>query len=130
MPLEEKLMTENELYHFGVKGMRWGHRKSVHKAEKKLNKLAKKSTRAKNNYESYENSYKLADAGARKSLSPTQYGRWYVSDARTQQRTRIKHLKKVSEKTKRKTEKYMDTLSENYVVVYDVTTEQYTLRSK
>lgn len=123
-------MTENELYHFGVKGMRWGHRKSVHKAEKKLNKLAKKSTKAKNNYESYENSYKLADAGARKSLSPTQYGRWYVSDARTQQRTRIKHLKKVSEKTKRKTEKYMDTLSENYVVVYDVTTEQYTLRSK
>lgn len=123
-------MTENELYHFGVKGMRWGHRKSVHKAEKKLNKLAKKSTKAKNNYESYENSYKLADAGARKSLSPTQYGRWYASDARTQQRTRIKHLKKVSEKTKRKTEKYMDTLSENYVVVYDVTTEQYTLRSK
>ena len=123
-------MTENELYHYGVKGMRWGHKKSVHKAEKKLNKLAKKSTRAKNNYESYENSYKLADAGARKSLSPTQYGRWYVSDARTQQRTRIKHLKKVSEKTKRKTEKYMDTLSENYVVVYDVTTEQYTLRSK
>ena len=123
-------MTENELYHFGVKGMRWGHRKSVHKAEKKLNKLAKKSTKAKNNYESYENFYKLADAAARKSLSPTQYGRWYVSDARTQQRTRIKHLKKVSEKTKRKTEKYMDTLSENYVVVYDVTTEQYTLRSK
>ena len=123
-------MTENELYHFGVKGMRWGHRKSVHKAEKKLNKLAKKSTKAKNNYESYENFYKLADAVARKSLSPTQYGRWYVSDARTQQRTRIKHLKKVSEKTKRKTEKYMDTLSENYVVVYDVTTEQYTLRSK
>ena len=123
-------MTENELYHFGVKGMRWGHRKSVHKAEKKLNKLAKKSTKAKNNYESYENSYKLADAGARKSLSPTQYGRWYTSDARTQQRTRIEHLKKVSEKTKRKTEKYIDTLSENYVVIYDVTTEQYTLKSK
>ena len=40
-------MTENELYHYGVKGMRWGHRKSVHKAEKKLNKLAKKSTKAK-----------------------------------------------------------------------------------
>ena len=123
-------MIENELYHYGVKGMRWGHRKSVHKAEKKLNKLAKKSTKAKNNYESYENFYKLADAVARKSLSPTQYGRWYVSDARKQQRTRIKHLKKVSEKTKRKIEKYMDTLSENYVVVYDVTTEQYTLRSK
>lgn len=123
-------MTENELYHYGVKGMRWGHRKSVHKAEKKLNKLAKKSTKAENNYESYENFYKLADAVARKSLSPTQYGRWYVSDARTQQRTHIKHLKKVSEKTKRKTEKYMDTLSENYVVVYDVTNEQYTLRSK
>ena len=123
-------MTENELYHYGVKGMRWGHRKSVNKAEKKLNKLAKKSTKAKNNYESYENFYKLADAVARKSLSPTQYGMWYVSDARTQQRTRIKHLKKVSEKTKRKIEKYMNTLSENYVVVYDVTTEQYTLRSK
>ena len=123
-------MTENELYHFGVKGMKWGHRKSVYKAERKLNKLSKKSTKAKNNYESYENSYKLADAGARKSLSPTQYARWYTSDARTQQRTRIKHLKKVSEKTKRKTEKYINTLSENYVVVYDVTAEQYTLRSK
>lgn len=33
-------MADNELYHYGVKGMKWGHRKSVHKAGKKLNKLA------------------------------------------------------------------------------------------
>lgn len=34
----------NELYHYGVKGMRWGHRKRYEEAEKKFNKLRQNPT--------------------------------------------------------------------------------------
>ena len=37
-------MSENELYHYGVKGMRWGVRKARHKERAALNSASKATT--------------------------------------------------------------------------------------
>lgn len=118
-----------ELYHYGVKGMKWGVRKQ-RMAEKKLNRVTSKADKSENRYKSYETAYKMADAKAQKTMTPAQYGRWVTSGARFDQKIQLRNLKKASERTKKRANDYMNKLNENYTVVYDVTTGTYTLRQK
>ena len=99
-------ISDEELYHHGIKGMKWGIRRYQNadgsltnagkkRAERKLNKLFKKSDKAISKYKSYDRQYKLADAGAKKALTTSQYGRWVTSGARMDKTIRLNQLKKV-----------------------------------
>lgn len=46
-------VPENELYHYGVKGMRWGHRKKYYNSDGSLNKLGQ----ARQNYKTANRAY-------------------------------------------------------------------------
>lgn len=80
-------MSSDDIFHYGVKGMRWGVRRSQSEAK---TRLGKKMSRAKD----AATRYKLSDAGAKDNLSPSQYARYSTSDARRQQKARVDRLKK------------------------------------
>ena len=131
----------NELYHYGVKGMKWGVRRyrnadgsltnaGKKRAEHKLNKLFEKSDKAISKYKSYDRQYKLSDAGAKEALTPSQYGRWVSSGARISQNMRLNQLKKLSEKRTNQVRGYISKFSNDYYVSYDVVTGKYSLNEK
>ena len=134
-------ISDKELYHHGIKGMKWGIRRYQNadgsltnagkkRAERKLNKLFKKSDKAISKYKSYDRQYKLADAGAKKALTPSQYGRWVTSGARMDKTIRLNQLKKLSEKRTNQVKAYINNFSNDYYVSYDVVTGNYSLREK
>lgn len=134
-------MTNNELMHYGVPGMKWGVRRYQNadgsltnagkkRAEHKLNKLFEKSDKAISKYKSYDRQYKLADSGAKKSINPSQYGRWVTSGARMDKTMRLNQLKKLSEKRTNQVKKYINKFSNDYYVSYDVVTGNYSLKEK
>ena len=134
-------MTNNELMHYGVPGMKWGVRRYQNadgsltnagkkRAEHKLNKLFEKSDKAISKYKSYDRQYKLADAGAKKALTPSQYGRWVTSGARMDKAMRLNQLKKLSEKRTNQVKEYINKFSNDYYVSYDVVTGNYSLKEK
>lgn len=134
-------MPDYELYHHGIKGMKWGVRRyrnadgsltnaGKKRAEHKLNKLFEKSDKAISKYKSYDRQYKLADAGAKKALTPSQYGRWVTSGARMDKTIRLNQLKKLSEKRTNQVKEYINNFSNDYYVSYDVVTGNYSLKEK
>ena len=134
-------ISDEELYHHGIKGMKWGIRRYQNadgsltnagkkRAERKLNKLFKKSDKAISKYKSYDRQYKLADAGAKKALTPSQYGRWVTSGARMDKTIRLNQLKKLSEKRTNQVKEYINNFSNDYYVSYDVVTGNYSLKEK
>lgn len=122
--------TENpdELYHYGVKGMKWGRRKNG--LEKKLNKQATKTRNKTMKYEQYKQAYNMTDVAAKKRLTPTQYARYIASGSRMEQNRRLKDLKRASDKSIAKTRKMIDQLSNQYTLSYDVMTDTYTIKNK
>lgn len=65
-----KIVDSNELSHFGVPGMRWGHRKSNsesnvsdRKTKRDLKKKQREQTKADNKYEKLEKRYKGRTTG-------------------------------------------------------------------
>ena len=131
----------SELYHHGVKGMKWGVRRyrnadgsltnaGKKRAEHKLNKLFEKSDKAISKYKSYDRIYQLSDAGAKEELTPVQYARWVSTGARTSQKMRLNQLKKLSEKRTNQAMGYISKFSNNYYVAYDVVTGKYSLNEK
>ena len=134
-------ISDEELYHHGIKGMKWGIRRYQNadgsltnagkkRAERKLNKLFKKSDKAISKYKSYDRQYKIADAGAKKALTPSQYGRWVTSGARMDKTIRLNQLKKLSEKRTNQVKAYINNFSNDYYVSYDVVTGNYSLKEK
>ena len=135
------MIKDYELYHHGIKGMKWGGRRYQNtdgsltnagkkRAEHKLNKLFEKSDKAISKYKSYDRQYKLADAGAKKALTPSQYGRWATSGARMDKTIRLNQLKKLSEKRTNQVKEYINNFSNDYYVSYDVVTGNYSLKEK
>lgn len=100
------------------------------KVEQKLNKQAAKTSGKTAKYKQYEHAYKLSDAGAKDTLTPTQYARYATSGARMAQKRKIKELKRASDKSIEKTNKMIKHISDNYNLAYDVTTGVYTIKRK
>lgn len=116
----------SELYHHGIKGMKWGVRRyqnadsSLTEAGKKrrakdfakLNKVYGKTENLRYNYEQAEKEAK--------KKGPTHYGRWYTTGKNTETRRLIK------QRTKR-VNKLISKISDKYPnqMAYNVQTGQY-----
>lgn len=117
------MINEYELYHHGVKGMRWGvRRKAI-----KLTKMSRNADRYETKSKAWEN---RANALEKKSKidGPMAYGRNY--NKIKQMRTNAKQLKRYSEFGRKRTAAYMNKLSKDYKIVYDVISDSYTRRQK
>lgn len=95
----------NELYHHGVKGMKWGHRKQDYKAEKQTSK--KQLTRSDKQYAKELKKYQKAKGyqATSKYLSET-YNRPSVKASTRANKSAI------AAKYKRKSDKILSSLSE------------------
>ena len=152
-------MNQYELMHYGVPGMKWGKRKTQTSSNytarvvrghagpgkyltskrqlagdkrdlETLNKgghlsvgLTKKRQEAYDKRDRAAIEKRIKKTEAKLENKPNKI-------ARMAQKTRLNNLKKASDKATSKTKKYIDELSKNYNVTYDVTAGQYILKSK
>lgn len=127
----------NELYHHGVKGQKWGIRryqnpdgtltvagqKHYTKKASRLSKLANRSSYDELRYEKYKDQFNRADKLAR-SRGPMFYGRWYASAATQSQKQYMVSLGKRAMRSDKKVRNYMNKLSDelensDYTLGYD-----------
>lgn len=113
------------LMHHGVKGMKWGVRKKI--ATKSLNRKVRKAQKYRNKAYSWETEAKNRDASA-KLQGPIAYGKQY--NRIKQARTNAKQLQKYAQHYEKKVNSYLDKVQKKYVVIYDVSNGQYSLREK
>ena len=72
-------MYNDELYHFGVKGMRWGHRKAAQKSDLR-NRYDKAKVEKRNAKKAYNKSFNEA---YNRSSNPIPYGMTKKGRAKT-----------------------------------------------
>ena len=120
----------NYLMHYGVRGMKWGQRRRQF-ATSRLNRKAKKA----NLYQRKANAWKMEaikrDASAReaaKDSSPVTYGRKYPQIKQAQDNA--KQLQKYADHYAKIANSYIKKAQKKYVVAYDVSTGEYSLREK
>lgn len=91
-----RIIRSNELYHFGVPGMRWGHRKMTasyySKKVRKLNKLDKKARKQELKAQKFE--YKSAKLQDRNSTRAAKKSAKYKDKANTAATRAAKATKK------------------------------------
>lgn len=127
----------NELYHHGVKGQKWGvrrfqnpdgtltdaGRKHYTKKASRLSKLANRSSYDDLRYELYKDQFNKADKLAR-AKGPMFYGRWYSSASTQSQKQYMINLGKRAMHSEKKVRNYMNKLSDelkdtDYTLGYD-----------
>lgn len=111
-------MRDDELKHYGVKGMKWGVRKD-RLDDAIRNYRAKKLTRLANQWESFDAGYKAVDKAMRKNKY--KYANWYSKT--TADRLQIRSMKK-------RVDRLMKKYGKKYVMKYDVITKQYSFDKK
>ena len=140
-----KVNTNSELYHHGILGQRCGVRRYQNKdgsltvvgkklrnykvkvATSKLNRKAKKAESYQRISDTYaqlakQTSYEASKAG------PMAYGKAYNRIKKME--TTSKEYERYAEFGRKATSNYMKRLSNNYVIAYDVSTGNYSLRMK
>lgn len=118
--------NDNELIHYGVLGMKWGHHKAK-VATSKLNRKAKKAEKYQRISDTYKQLAKQTTHEAKKA-GPIAYGKAYNRIKKME--TTSKEYQRYAEFGRKSTSNYIKKLSNKYVVIYDVSTGNYSLRSK
>ena len=111
------------MYHYGVKGMKWG----VRRKSNKLTKLGRKADFYESKSKAWDKSAKNMDKRARE-LGPIGYGKQY--NKIKQAKSNSKQLAKYAEHYRKRTDSYISKLSKKYIVKYDITTKKYSLQLK
>lgn len=118
-------MYSNELYHHGVKGMKWGFRRfNKAFATRRLNRITRKA-------ETYQHISDIHSQRAKiMEYDTMRRGRIAYSRAIQKEKLDSKQYKRYADFGRKNASRYMKHLSKKYVIVYDVSTGNYSLREK
>lgn len=119
-------ISKDELAHYGVLGMKWGHHKAK-VATSKLNRKAKKAEKYQRISDTYSQLAKQTEYESKKA-GPIAYGKAF--NRIKKMKTTAKEYQRYAEYGRKSTAKYMKKLSKNYIVAYDVSTGSYSLQAK
>ena len=100
------------------------------KYEQKLNRMSTRRDQADDRYKRSAFDYNRTDTIAKRYMTSDQYSKWSTSAVRKLHGKSVNSLQKRSEASKAKVDKYINKLSNKYVLMYDGSTKYYTLKVK
>lgn len=114
------------LMHYGVRGMKWGRRRKAI-ATSRLNRKSKKADKYNQASDRWKTKASLLDKQASEA-GPIAYGKAYNTIKRANDNA--KQLKKYADHYEKSARSYINKVSKNYIVVYDVSTKTYSLKER